>query len=40
MLDNRGVCQHAGYCTDRLAIVFRTSEGLIAPLSRSCSLSR
>jgi CDGSH-type Zn-finger protein/truncated hemoglobin YjbI len=26
ILDNRGVCQHAGYCTDRLATVFRTSE--------------
>jgi CDGSH-type Zn-finger protein/truncated hemoglobin YjbI len=24
ILDNRGTCQHAGYCTDRLATVFHT----------------
>lgn len=25
IFDNRGLCQHSGYCTDRLATVFRTS---------------
>jgi CDGSH-type Zn-finger protein/truncated hemoglobin YjbI len=25
IFDNRGLCQHAGYCTDRLASVFHTS---------------
>lgn len=26
VLDNRGVCQHSGYCTDRLATVFHLGE--------------
>ena len=26
ILDNRGICQHSGYCTDRLATVFRARE--------------
>jgi CDGSH-type Zn-finger protein/truncated hemoglobin YjbI len=26
VLDNRGTCQHSGYCTDRLATVFRLRE--------------
>ena len=26
VLDNRGICQHSGYCSDRLATVFRTNE--------------
>ena len=26
VLDNRGTCQHAGYCTDRLPTVFRLRE--------------
>lgn len=26
ILDNRGICQHSGYCTDRLATVFRLRE--------------
>jgi CDGSH-type Zn-finger protein len=26
ILDNRGTCQHAGYCSDRLATVFRVGE--------------
>ncbi|HEY6276906.1 MAG TPA: ferritin-like domain-containing protein [Streptosporangiaceae bacterium] len=25
IFDNRGICQHSGYCTDRLAAVFRAS---------------
>jgi CDGSH-type Zn-finger protein/truncated hemoglobin YjbI len=30
--DNRGVCQHSGYCTDRLSTVFRLkSEPFVAP---------
>ena len=24
IFDNRGICQHSGFCTDRLAAVFRT----------------
>lgn len=32
VLDNRGICQHAGYCTDRLATVFRAGqEPFVAP---------
>jgi CDGSH-type Zn-finger protein/truncated hemoglobin YjbI len=32
IFDNRGICQHSGFCTDRLATVFRTdSEPFIAP---------
>jgi CDGSH-type Zn-finger protein/truncated hemoglobin YjbI len=32
VLDNRGVCQHSGFCTDRLATVFRVStEPFVAP---------
>jgi CDGSH-type Zn-finger protein/truncated hemoglobin YjbI len=32
ILDNRGICQHSGRCTDRLAAVFRTdSEPFVAP---------
>jgi CDGSH-type Zn-finger protein/truncated hemoglobin YjbI len=26
VLDNRGICQHSGFCTDRLSSVFRQSE--------------
>jgi CDGSH-type Zn-finger protein/truncated hemoglobin YjbI len=26
ILDNRGICQHSGFCTDRLATVFRQRE--------------
>jgi CDGSH-type Zn-finger protein/truncated hemoglobin YjbI/ferredoxin len=26
ILDNRGTCQHSGFCTDRLSTVFRTNE--------------
>jgi CDGSH-type Zn-finger protein/truncated hemoglobin YjbI len=26
VIDNRGTCQHSGYCTDRLATVFRSGE--------------
>ncbi len=26
VLDNRGICQHSGYCTDRLAGVFRLGQ--------------
>jgi CDGSH-type Zn-finger protein/truncated hemoglobin YjbI len=26
ILDNRGTCQHSGYCSDRLATVFRVGE--------------
>jgi CDGSH-type Zn-finger protein/truncated hemoglobin YjbI len=32
ILDNRGICQHSGLCTDRLAAVFRTNaEPFVAP---------
>jgi CDGSH-type Zn-finger protein/truncated hemoglobin YjbI len=32
ILDNRGICQHSGYCTDRLANVFRAGqEPFVAP---------
>ncbi len=32
ILDNRGICQHSGYCTDRLAAVFRAGqEPFVAP---------
>jgi CDGSH-type Zn-finger protein len=32
ILDNRGTCQHAGFCTDRLATVFRSrQEPFVAP---------
>jgi CDGSH-type Zn-finger protein/truncated hemoglobin YjbI/ferredoxin len=32
ILDNRGTCQHAGYCSDRLASVFRVDqEPFVAP---------
>jgi CDGSH-type Zn-finger protein/truncated hemoglobin YjbI len=32
ILDNRGTCQHSGYCTDRLATVFRLrEEPFVAP---------
>ncbi|HXO06688.1 MAG TPA: CDGSH iron-sulfur domain-containing protein [Solirubrobacteraceae bacterium] len=32
ILDNRGICQHSGYCTDRLATVFRVDqEPFVAP---------
>ena len=26
VLDNRGICQHSGYCTDRLSTVFHSGE--------------
>lgn len=26
VLDNRGICQHSGFCSDRLATVFRVGE--------------
>jgi CDGSH-type Zn-finger protein/truncated hemoglobin YjbI len=32
ILDNRGTCQHSGYCSDRLATVFRVGEDpFVAP---------
>jgi CDGSH-type Zn-finger protein/truncated hemoglobin YjbI len=32
IFDNRGLCQHAGFCTDRLATVFRAGqEPFVAP---------
>ena len=32
VFDNRGLCQHSGYCTDRLATVFRAGqEPFVAP---------
>ena len=32
IFDNRGICQHSGYCSDRLAAVFRTgTEPFVAP---------
>jgi CDGSH-type Zn-finger protein/truncated hemoglobin YjbI len=32
ILDNRGTCQHSGYCTDRLATVFRLdTDPFVAP---------
>jgi CDGSH-type Zn-finger protein len=32
IFDNRGICQHSGRCTDRLATVFRTNaEPFVAP---------
>jgi CDGSH-type Zn-finger protein/truncated hemoglobin YjbI len=32
ILDNRGICQHSGFCTDRLAAVFRTDKDpFVAP---------
>jgi CDGSH-type Zn-finger protein/truncated hemoglobin YjbI/ferredoxin len=32
VLDNRGTCQHSGYCTDRLPTVFRANkEPFVAP---------
>jgi CDGSH-type Zn-finger protein/truncated hemoglobin YjbI len=32
ILDNRGTCQHSGFCTDRLATVFRlNTEPFVAP---------
>jgi CDGSH-type Zn-finger protein/truncated hemoglobin YjbI len=32
IFDNRGLCQHSGFCTDRLATVFRASqEPFVAP---------
>jgi CDGSH-type Zn-finger protein/truncated hemoglobin YjbI len=32
ILDNRGICQHSGFCTDRLASVFRAGqEPFVAP---------
>ena len=32
VFDNRGICQHSGYCSDRLPAVFRTkAEPFVAP---------
>ncbi len=32
VFDNRGICQHSGYCTDRLPAVFRTDKDpFVAP---------
>lgn len=32
IFDNRGICQHSGFCTDRLPTVFRTgAEPFVAP---------
>ncbi len=32
VFDNRGICQHSGFCTDRLNTVFRTdAEPFVAP---------
>ena len=29
--DNRGICQHSGFCTDRLASVFHTEGAFVTP---------
>jgi CDGSH-type Zn-finger protein/truncated hemoglobin YjbI len=31
VLDNRGICQHSGYCTDRLNSVFHTEGTFVTP---------
>ncbi|MBV8720413.1 MAG: CDGSH iron-sulfur domain-containing protein [Chloroflexi bacterium] len=32
IFDNRGICQHSGFCTDRLSLAFRTNqEPFVAP---------
>jgi CDGSH-type Zn-finger protein/truncated hemoglobin YjbI len=32
VFDNRGICQHSGYCTDRIPVAFRVSqEPFVAP---------
>jgi CDGSH-type Zn-finger protein/truncated hemoglobin YjbI len=31
VLDNRGICQHSGFCTDRLASVFHTEGAFVTP---------
>jgi CDGSH-type Zn-finger protein/truncated hemoglobin YjbI len=31
VFDNRGICQHSGFCTDRLATVFHTEGAFVSP---------
>jgi CDGSH-type Zn-finger protein/truncated hemoglobin YjbI len=31
VFDNRGICQHSGFCTDRLATVFHTEGAFVTP---------
>jgi CDGSH-type Zn-finger protein/truncated hemoglobin YjbI len=31
VFDNRGICQHSGFCTDRLASVFHTEGDFVTP---------
>jgi CDGSH-type Zn-finger protein/truncated hemoglobin YjbI len=31
VFDNRGICQHSGYCTDRLNTVFHTDGAFVTP---------
>jgi CDGSH-type Zn-finger protein len=31
VLDNRGICQHSGFCTDRLNTVFHTEGAFVTP---------
>ena len=31
VFDNRGICQHSGFCTDRLATVFHTDGAFVTP---------
>ena len=31
VLDNRGICQHSGFCSDRLATVFHTEGTFVTP---------
>jgi CDGSH-type Zn-finger protein/truncated hemoglobin YjbI len=31
VFDNRGICQHSGFCTDRLASVFHTEGAFVTP---------
>ena len=31
VFDNRGICQHSGFCTDRLATVFHTEGTFVTP---------
>ena len=34
IFDNRGICQHSGFCTDRLPTVFRTDAGAVRRAQR------
>src|SRR5262249_46917959 len=31
VFDNRGICQHSGFCTDRLNTVFHTAGAFVTP---------